>query len=69
MNLKHTLKKVVFPEDGESTYLRNVREFFVYLFYILLFIFTLIRSRDSVDSIATGCGMNDRGVGVRVPVR
>jgi hypothetical protein len=27
------------------------------------------RSRDSVDGIATGYGLEDRGVGVRVPVR
>jgi hypothetical protein len=26
-------------------------------------------SRDSVDGIATGYGLDDRGVGVRVPVR
>jgi hypothetical protein len=35
---------------------------------IIIIIIIIIRSRDSVVGIATGYGLDDRGVGVRVPV-
>jgi hypothetical protein len=34
----------------------------------LFFVVTKLHNRDSVVSIATGYGLDDRGVGVRVPV-
>jgi hypothetical protein len=43
----------------------RLKSVFLYLF---IFNLALLKSRDSVVSIATGHGMDDRGVGVRVPV-
>jgi hypothetical protein len=44
---------------GESTYPEVYKEFNISHF----------RSRDNAVGIATGYGLDDRGVGVRVPVR
>jgi hypothetical protein len=35
---------------------------------MVIIIITISRSRDSVVGIATGYGLDDQGVGVRVPV-
>jgi hypothetical protein len=40
----------------------------MYPLFILALIWLLWRSRDSIDRIATSYGLDDRGVGVRVPV-
>jgi hypothetical protein len=51
----------IFPENKNSTFLRNVCKYLIY--------YMMLGSRDSVFGIATDHGLDERGVGVRVPYR
>jgi hypothetical protein len=46
----------------------EVLKFYIKIYFIYLFMIWLFMSWDRADGIATGYGMDDRGVGVRVPV-
>jgi hypothetical protein len=51
-------------------YIKSINNYAIKIVQLCVYIYirVYVVSRDSVVGMATGCGLDDRGVGVRVPV-